>query len=104
MYFPAGILHNTASNTWHPFYFRLSPRPSGGYGDPVMRFRSAAHHPDGFASEEEARAYILIQAKWKDTEQVWEWDGLDTPTIIADFAVDQFMSTAPQINGGTISD
>jgi len=39
MYFPAGLLHNTTTNRWYPFYFRLSPRPSDGENDIAMRFR-----------------------------------------------------------------
>jgi hypothetical protein len=101
MFFPAGILHNTTADTWHPFYFRLSPRPSDNDDDSVMRFRSGAHHTEGFTSESEAKAYMPIQTKWKDTGLVWEWDGADVPTVTTDFVVDQFMSTAPQlIEGG----
>ena len=97
MFFPAGILHNTTADTWHPFYFCLSPRPSDEENGVVMRFRSRAHHTEGFASEAEAREYMPIQTNWKDTGLVWEWDGEDIPTITADFAVDEFLSTTPII-------
>ena len=62
-----------------------------------MRFRSEAHHTEGFASRAEAQGYMSIQTKWKDTELVWEWDGTGIPTITADFAVDKFLSTTPTI-------
>ena len=101
MYFPAGLLHNTATNRWHPFFFRLSPRPSDSKDDVAMRFRSAAHHTDGFACLDDAKGYIQEQTKWKDTGAIWDWDGTGIPTITNDFVVDAFLSISPQIEGGS---
>lgn len=99
MYFPAGILHNTATNRWHPLYFYLSPKLSDSASDAVMRFHSAGHHTNGFACLDDAKRYIQEQTNWKDTGAVWGWDGTGIPTITDYFVVDTFLST-PQIEGG----
>ncbi len=51
-----GILHNTATDTYHPILYRDSPLP-GGVTHP-RRLRSIGHHTKGFSTLEEALRYL----------------------------------------------
>lgn len=67
----AAILHNTATDRYHPLLFRASPcatRPD--------RQRSAGHHTAGFDTLELARAYVRDEYEL-DAAILLNWDGSD---------------------------
>ena len=81
---PAGLLHNTSTGRYHPVLFRPSPAPSDG-DDPVMRYRSKAHHTEGFPSEAEALRWVQEDPALQWVGVTWEWDGVGLPTITTRF-------------------
>lgn len=83
---PAGVLQNEKTGRFHAIFFRLSPRPSSEPTDNGQRYKSAAHHTDGSATLDEARAFIGNYPDYKDVGAVWKWDGDGVPAIVQDFA------------------
>lgn len=80
--FPAGVLHNTVRDRFHPVVFRPAPMPSCvDVESGAMRHRSKMHHAEGFATLAEAEAHIAAHASWRATGIVWEWDGVAEPRI-----------------------
>ena len=84
------MLHNTATDRWHPIFFRPAPMPSGTDTDrKMMRHRSWGHHTDGFATLEEAVADGMAMCTaetgivWDGT--MWTWNGQEKPVLTAWF-------------------
>lgn len=77
------MLHNMKLDRYHPIFFRMSPLP--GNPDKLIRYKSAGHHTDGFASREEAIASTEDE-RFKDFEldfgSDFEWDGEDIPALV----------------------
>jgi len=74
------VLLNAATGRWHPVAFTAAPLPGGvqtvaGF----MRFRSRAHHTEGFATEREADEHIASTPGWVPSGVAWEWDGRAFP-------------------------
>jgi len=87
---PVGLLHNTSDAFWHPIIFRPAPRPSDTENDVLIRFRSSAHHTNGFAKKELALRFLGEHDNWKDTGLEWEWDGSGLPNMTYDFCPREF--------------
>ena len=79
--FPAGVIHNTTTNRYHPVVFYAAPKPSEA-GESVVRHRSKGHHMEGFATMDEANAFIASQPTWRLYDVIWEWDGNEVPAIV----------------------
>jgi hypothetical protein len=80
------LLHNTATDRWHPILFVESPPPGDSK---IIRHKSKGHHTQGFDSQEAANqgakelaanvhARLLL-------EDVGEWDGTALPAAIRFF-------------------
>lgn len=76
--YPTGILTNTQTGRFHPISFRQAPFPGGIDG---ARYRSFGHHTEGFASQEEAVAWVQSKPELKLLEKLFEWDGKDVPAL-----------------------
>lgn len=80
-----GIVINKQTGTFHPILFRPAPMPSGMDEDSgACRYRSAAHHTEGFATEAEADAWIdrnVTDHGHVRSDCKWEWDGTDKPVM-----------------------
>lgn len=83
-----GMLHNTATNRYHPIYFFESPLPGGG--GPI-RYKSKGHHTTGYATREEALVDIPklneeLTKLYGPVKQLLEtdfiWDGTGIPAIV----------------------
>ena len=48
------MLHNQATNRYHPILFGYSPPPSGDLDSGARRYRSRGHHTAGFDTRDEA--------------------------------------------------
>jgi hypothetical protein len=81
MSYPAGLLHNTSTDRWHPILFRHAPPPSGDVTS-ASRYKSIGHHTEGFKSKQEALDHIKANdtLEWMNT--VWDWDGSETPAMV----------------------
>jgi hypothetical protein len=73
---------NTKLDRFHPIVFRWNPQPSADAGEPVSRYKSAAHCTGGFKTIEEAQAAIASHNNWWPTGEVFSWDGEDIPAMI----------------------
>ena len=82
--FPTGILHNTATDRWHPISFRMAPMP-GPDGYKAGRYKSVGHHTEGFATQEDAVAWVKGQPRMDLYDDVWDWDGLEIPAMVVFF-------------------
>ena len=81
--FPAGVLHNTATDRYHPIVFRPAPMPSGvDVESGALRHKSRGHHTEGFPSMAEADAHIAARDAWVPTGLVWEWNGDGVPALV----------------------
>jgi hypothetical protein len=86
------MIHNTKLNRWHPVWFRDHPHSANT--ETVWRFKSSAHHTEGFVSRDAAMDSILIElipALEGETRMFldadYEWDGNDIPAIVQFFDV-----------------
>ncbi len=81
-----GMIHNYATDTWHPVAFRYYPMPGPG-PDTVMRVKSWGHHTTGFATREEAAKSAAEHPGFCgvpfDDQFVYEWDGQGIPALVA---------------------
>ena len=84
---PAGVLCNTATGKFHPVFFRLSPAPSSDPLESAQRYKSSAHHTEGFGSLDEAKNFIAELVGYVDTQMVWDWDGNGIPIVTAWFSL-----------------
>lgn len=80
------LLHNTATNRWHPILFVESPLPSESK---LVRHKSKCHHTEGFESREAANASATelaakVQARLL-LDDVGEWNGTATPAAVRFF-------------------
>lgn len=66
-------------------------RLSDDADDVAWRFRSLAHHTDGFDDEESAWEFVESRASWKCIDVLWEWDGEGIPTVTIDVLVDALL-------------
>lgn len=84
-----GLLHNVKENRWHPILFIEAPLPGPPESGKSIRLKSKGHHTTGFATREDAIAEIADKAPHVeppaaiDTEKDIEWDGEDTPAMVA---------------------
>jgi hypothetical protein len=82
--YPTSLIRNYVSGRWHPILFRPAPLPSGADIDSgCLRYRSKGHHTEGFATKDEAVAWIKDHS---DTMTFLEgvefcWDGNGVPTV-----------------------
>jgi hypothetical protein len=83
--FPAGILINTQTGRFHPIVFRPAPLPGGATIGTVERYRSKGHHTTGFATRDEALAFIRERSELSLTGLALEWDGTGVPAITVFF-------------------
>lgn len=78
------MLHNTATNRWHPIYFRDGPLPGPDEPGKPRRLKSKGHHTNGFDTRELAEA-SMAEGPLKDVpydrDAVFPWDGEDIPAI-----------------------
>lgn len=83
------MLHNTATNRWHPILFVEAPLP--GPNPSVVRHRSKGHHTTGFDARQDAEAHARGELAPKIEhcrlilDKVFEWDGQDMPAMNAFF-------------------
>lgn len=85
MRYHTAILKNERTGRFHPVAFRASPRPSDT-GD-VVRHKSIGHHTDGFATLEEAMAFIEESPVMVSMGAVFSWSGDDVPAMHLDLPV-----------------
>lgn len=78
---PVGVLHNTATNRYHPIVFRYAPPPSGDLPT-AARYKSIGHHTAGFDTLDQAIAEIEKQEGWWNLNTVWAWDGEGVPAKV----------------------
>jgi hypothetical protein len=82
------MLHNTATNRWHPILFVESPLPGDSK---VIRHKSKGHHTEGFATQaaanESAEALATQTQARLLLEDVGEWDGLEVPAAVRFFGL-----------------
>ena len=81
----AAILHNTATDRYHPILFRDAPLP----GNPahLRRLKSIGHHTEGFTSHEAAAASldddrIAGAVLERSPGKLIPWDGDDLPAMV----------------------
>jgi hypothetical protein len=87
--FPVGMLHNTATNRYHPIVFRPAPSTSDGSGPAkAFRYRSKGHHTAGFDTKEEAMQNIAKQPAFEWSGLEWAWDGVEMPAMTWWFTFD----------------
>jgi hypothetical protein len=87
--FPVGMLHNTATNRYHPIVFRPAPSPGNGSGPTkAFRYRSKGHHTVGFDTKEEAMRSITDQPAFEWSGLELAWDGTDVPAMTWWFSYD----------------
>jgi hypothetical protein len=84
------MLHNTASNRFHPIMFRLAPLPGGAEISPgVQRYKSQAHHTSGFNNRADAIKNINESmakvAAFGASTATFEWDGDSIPAMVEFF-------------------
>jgi hypothetical protein len=86
-----GMLHNVHNNRFHPILFLYNPLPGGGGPD---RHKSKGHHTEGFATREEAEAFVgTTMVKYAQNfgepklclENLFPWDGEGTPAMVVFF-------------------
>ena len=97
----AAILHNTATNRWHPIFYREVPLPGPDTPGKPVRHKSIGHHTDGFATRQEAvtsaegTAKLIVDKGQAPSvgltlteDQDGEWDGTSIPADVAFFQID----------------
>jgi len=88
------MLHNTATDRWHPILFSEFPMP----GDiRVGRHKSRGHHTVGFDTRETANVEARQIAEKAGNarlflDEPYEWDGTGVPALVAFYPV-------PALNG-----
>jgi hypothetical protein len=91
------LLHNPLAQRWHPVLFYESPLPGPDTPDKPVRHRSKGHHTEGFATREEALAYIeteMLPAVRKisigeptlSCDKAFPWDGDGVPAMVVYFS------------------
>ncbi len=100
MIYPTGILKNTATGRFHPISFRPAPMPGGA--DSTMaaqRYKSLGHHTEGFATIDEAEAWIKTKvdgdSRTIDTGERWDWEGTDVPALVSFYNLEQLVRDNP---------
>lgn len=81
-----GNLHNLKTNRYHPILFQYKPLPGG---DGPNRWKSSAHHTDGFDTREQALEFIRSDDKRNAAlaiERDFSWDGEDIPAMVVFFS------------------
>lgn len=102
--FPVGMLHNTATNRYHPILFRPGPPPSEQISDPAHRFKSRGHHTAGFDTLEEAIREVRSHEDWIWTGRTWAWDGTGVPALVEFFSNEELGADVSQrLSGETES-
>jgi hypothetical protein len=94
----AGLAMSDATGRWHPVFFRPAPMPGGADGGrEFCRYRSVAHHAEGFATEAEAQAYVDGRAALgaRDSGGRWAWAGDGAPLITHFFRTASAPPAAP---------
>jgi hypothetical protein len=79
--YPMGMLKNTLTGRYHPIAFRLNI-----YATPIPNFekyKSLGHHTAGFDTLEEAMQFIKDDPSMVFTGDMWEWDGVNMPAMVA---------------------
>ncbi|UPT99356.1 hypothetical protein J4G48_0015435 [Bradyrhizobium barranii subsp. apii] len=99
MPYPTGILHNAATGRFHPIVFRLAPMPGGADSAlSAQRYKSKGHHTEGFATLDEAKAWIGTEPApgftMVPTGEEWEWDGTDVPALVQFYEVERLIAEA----------
>ena len=74
--YPTVILHNVKLDRFHPMPFRMYPMPGGS---DLPRYKSIGHHTEGFETLEQAKEYISKNHDFKNTNELWPWDGESSP-------------------------
>jgi len=82
--FPCAILRNTATGRFHSIPFRMYPHPADSQGGPC-RYKSIGHHTAGFDTIELAKAETLAKPPFSLIDEIWDWDGVEIPTMVAWF-------------------
>ena len=84
------MLHNTATDRWHPILFYESPLPGPPHEGKPIRHKSKGHHTEGFNTRDEAVIYCETRAKELNAslciEKAFAWDGEETPAMVVFFA------------------
>lgn len=76
----AGLLENTATGRWHPIWFYEAPKPSE-YGESHCRHHSKGNHVEGFATRDEALAWIATYPALLFSGFKWTWSGTGDPIM-----------------------
>jgi hypothetical protein len=85
------MLHNTATDRYHPIFFRMAPMPGNAdAGLPAQRYKSAMHHTTGFDTPDEAVA--SGQTMCQQNSFVWDgrcydWNGDGIPAVVDFFTI-----------------
>lgn len=80
------MLHNEATDRYHPICFRPVPRPSDDYGPGrFCRHRSAGHHEQGFDSLDAAKEWLnQYPDQFHQIDVLLKWDGAVEPATTLD--------------------
>ena len=82
------IIHNVATDRFHPVVFEENPLPGPPSPDKPVRHKTKMHHTGGFDTREEALASIENDLKARlecsnvRTETDFEWDGEGIPAMV----------------------
>lgn len=85
------ILHNQATQRFHPILFAYAPPPGGDQEGGARRYRSRGHHTAGLDTWDEAvaQAHDLVGragASVLALESAIDWDGSGVPAMLLWFA------------------
>jgi len=82
------VVHNHKLGRYHPIFFRLSSPPSGDDDLAAQRYRSTAHHTEGFATLDEAVQDMHETCRLEKcgvSTALFHWDGEGVPATTAYF-------------------
>lgn len=91
------MIHNTATDRYHPVIFSESPLPGPDEPEKLVRHKSAGHHTVGFDTREGALANIESDLAPRMKQHAigdvrtslakdFPWDGEGVPAMVAFFA------------------
>ncbi len=87
------MLHNTATNKYHPILFGRSPLPSDDGEGASCRYKSIGHHTAGFDDRSDAVAFSYVEMEKRDgglcLQKDFAWDSGDMPAMVVFFTRNQ---------------
>lgn len=97
-----GLIHNTATDTWHPILFDESPLPGPFDPNKPVRHKSKMHHTTGFTTREDAienaktdlAPRVGLEPKFA-LSKAFEWNGNGVPAMTAFFVENESGELVP---------